>query len=150
METFFNVSLPLAKNGILASTVISFARCIGTFGTVLILAGGTYMKGRMLQFGSMTSVFSRPQSRFIADFVGAGYFSGTVVSRDNSSSTIGLGGMRLTSLDRVGNGTTVDVAIRFENIGISRSRPLHPNGFNVTACTHSSRRSMSGSWNPII
>jgi molybdate transport system permease protein len=33
------VSLPLAKNGILAATVISFARCIGTFGTVLILGG---------------------------------------------------------------------------------------------------------------
>jgi len=48
METFFNVSLPLAKNGILASTVISFARCIGTFGTVLILAGGTYMKTEVL------------------------------------------------------------------------------------------------------
>ena len=47
-ETFFNVSLPLAKNGILASTVISFARCIGTFGTVLILAGGTYMKTEVL------------------------------------------------------------------------------------------------------
>ena len=44
METFLNVSLPLAKNGILASTVITFARCIGTFGTFLILAGGTYMK----------------------------------------------------------------------------------------------------------
>lgn len=48
METFLNVSLPLAKNGILASTVISFARCIGTFGTVLILAGGTYMKTEVL------------------------------------------------------------------------------------------------------
>ena len=48
METFFHVSLPLAKNGILASTVISFARCIGTFGTVLILAGGTYMKTEVL------------------------------------------------------------------------------------------------------
>ena len=47
-ETFFNVSLPLAKNGILAATVISFARCIGTFGTVLILAGGTYMKTEVL------------------------------------------------------------------------------------------------------
>ncbi len=47
-ETFFNVSLPLAKNGILASTVISFARCIGTFGTVLILAGGSYMKTEVL------------------------------------------------------------------------------------------------------
>ena len=47
-QTFLNVSLPLAKNGILASTVISFARCIGTFGTVLILAGGSYMKTEVL------------------------------------------------------------------------------------------------------
>lgn len=47
-ETFFNVSLPLAKNGIIASTVISFARCIGAFGTVLILAGGTRMKTDVL------------------------------------------------------------------------------------------------------
>jgi len=48
LETFIRVSLPLAKNGILASTVISFARCIGTFGTVLILAGGSYMKTEVL------------------------------------------------------------------------------------------------------
>lgn len=47
-QTFLNVSLPLAKNGVLASTVISFARCIGTFGTVLILAGGSYMKTEVL------------------------------------------------------------------------------------------------------
>lgn len=47
-ETFRNVSLPLAKNGIMAATVISFARCIGTFGTVLILAGGSYMKTEIL------------------------------------------------------------------------------------------------------
>ena len=48
LETFRNISLPMAKNGILASTVISFARCIGTFGTVLILAGGSYMKTEVL------------------------------------------------------------------------------------------------------
>jgi len=47
-QTFLNVSVPLARNGILASTVISFARCIGTFGTVLILAGGSYMKTEVL------------------------------------------------------------------------------------------------------
>ncbi|MBW1759340.1 MAG: ABC transporter permease subunit [Deltaproteobacteria bacterium] len=47
-ETFLNISLPMAKSGILASTVISFARCIGTFGTVLILAGGSYMKTEVL------------------------------------------------------------------------------------------------------
>ena len=47
-ETFFRVSLPLAKNGVLAASVIAFARCIGTFGTVLILAGGSYMKTETL------------------------------------------------------------------------------------------------------
>ncbi|HKK33323.1 MAG TPA: ABC transporter permease [Desulfomicrobiaceae bacterium] len=47
-ETFRKVTLPLARNGILAAAVISFARCIGTFGTVLILAGGTYMKTETL------------------------------------------------------------------------------------------------------
>ncbi len=47
-ETFIRVSLPLAGNGILASTVIAFARCIGTFGTVLILAGGSYMRTETL------------------------------------------------------------------------------------------------------
>ncbi|EHP83842.1 ABC transporter permease [Methanotorris formicicus] len=47
-ETFFNVSLPLAKNGLFASTIITFARCMGTFGTVLILAGGSYMYTEIL------------------------------------------------------------------------------------------------------
>ena len=47
-DTFRHVTLPLARNGILAAAVISFARCIGTFGTVLILAGGTYMKTETL------------------------------------------------------------------------------------------------------
>lgn len=47
-ETFVKVSLPLAAKGILAASVIAFARCIGTFGTVLILAGGSYMKTETL------------------------------------------------------------------------------------------------------
>ncbi|MBI9111134.1 MAG: ABC transporter permease subunit [Maridesulfovibrio ferrireducens] len=47
-ETFIKVSLPLAGKGILAASVIAFARCIGTFGTVLILAGGSYMKTETL------------------------------------------------------------------------------------------------------
>ncbi|MDD9304167.1 MAG: ABC transporter permease subunit [Desulfobacter sp.] len=47
-ETFINVSLPLAKNGLLAATIIAFARSIDTFGTVLILAGGSYMQTEVL------------------------------------------------------------------------------------------------------
>ncbi len=47
-ETFLNVTLPLAKKGIVASLVMSFARCIGAFGSVLILAGGSYMQTEVL------------------------------------------------------------------------------------------------------
>ncbi len=47
-ETFKNVTLPLSKKGIFASTIITFARSMGAFGAVLVLAGGTYMKTETL------------------------------------------------------------------------------------------------------
>lgn len=47
-ETFIHISIPLAKSGLLAAMIIAFARSIGTFGTVLILAGGSYMKTEIL------------------------------------------------------------------------------------------------------
>ncbi|MCQ1534634.1 ABC transporter permease subunit [Methanosarcina sp. KYL-1] len=47
-ETFRNVTLPMARSGLFASTVITFARCIGAFGAVLILAGGSYMHTEVL------------------------------------------------------------------------------------------------------
>jgi molybdate transport system permease protein len=40
---FWHVTLPMAKGGLFAGAVIAFARCMGCFGTVLILAGGTRM-----------------------------------------------------------------------------------------------------------
>lgn len=42
-ETFRRVSLPLAKVGIMASGSIAFARCVGAFGSVLVLGGGVRM-----------------------------------------------------------------------------------------------------------
>ncbi len=47
-ETFRKVTLPMAKGGLFASTIIAFARSMGAFGAVLILAGGTYMKTETL------------------------------------------------------------------------------------------------------
>ena len=38
----------MAKNGLFASTIITFARCMGAFGAVLILAGGSYMNTEIL------------------------------------------------------------------------------------------------------
>ncbi len=47
-ETFTKITLPLAKKGLFASTIIAFARCMGAFGAVLILAGGSYMNTETL------------------------------------------------------------------------------------------------------
>jgi molybdate transport system permease protein len=47
-ETFLRVTLPMAKDGLFASTIITFARSMGAFGAVLILAGGSYMNTEIL------------------------------------------------------------------------------------------------------
>ncbi|MBA3440157.1 MAG: molybdate ABC transporter permease subunit [Pyrinomonadaceae bacterium] len=39
METFWRITLPLARRGILAGIILSFARALGEFGATLMLAG---------------------------------------------------------------------------------------------------------------
>ncbi len=39
LETFFRITLPLARRGMLAGVVLSFARALGEFGATLMLAG---------------------------------------------------------------------------------------------------------------
>src|SRR5262249_13884236 len=39
LEAFFTVSLPLARNGVIAGVVLSFARGVGEFGATLLFAG---------------------------------------------------------------------------------------------------------------
>ena len=39
LDAFFTVSLPLARNGVLAGMVLAIARCLGEFGATLIFAG---------------------------------------------------------------------------------------------------------------
>jgi molybdate transport system permease protein len=48
MQSFFKVTLPLAKNGLLAGIVITWARAIGEFGAALMLAGATRLKTETL------------------------------------------------------------------------------------------------------
>lgn len=47
-DTFFNVTLPLAKQGLFATIIITLARCIGTFAAVLFVGGGILMKTETL------------------------------------------------------------------------------------------------------
>lgn len=39
IETFFRITLPLARRGILAGLILSFARALGEFGATLMIAG---------------------------------------------------------------------------------------------------------------
>lgn len=39
LDAFFTVSLPLARNGIIAGAVLAFARSIGEFGATIMIAG---------------------------------------------------------------------------------------------------------------
>ena len=48
MQSFYKVTLLLAKNGLVASLVITWARLLGEFGAALMLAGATRMKTETL------------------------------------------------------------------------------------------------------
>jgi molybdate transport system permease protein len=48
MQSFFKVTLPLAKNGLIAGIVITWARALGEFGAALMLVGATRMKTETL------------------------------------------------------------------------------------------------------
>ena len=39
LETFFRITLPLARRGVIAGLVLSFARALGEFGATLMIAG---------------------------------------------------------------------------------------------------------------
>ena len=56
LEVFFKVTLPMAKEGLLASLIVAFARSFGAFGAVLIFAGGVYMKTETLPVGIFLNI----------------------------------------------------------------------------------------------
>ena len=47
-QAFMRVSLPMSKQGILASSVVTWSSAIGEFGAVLMLAGATQLKTEIL------------------------------------------------------------------------------------------------------
>ncbi|UTB34114.1 MAG: ABC transporter permease [Methanobacterium sp. ERen5] len=47
-KTLINITLPLAKGGLIAGSVVCLARCIGAFAAVLLIGGGTFLKTETL------------------------------------------------------------------------------------------------------
>ena len=57
-EAFFRVILPLAKNGLIAAGILTWARATGEFGATVTLAGATAMKTETLPISIFLSLAS--------------------------------------------------------------------------------------------
>jgi len=91
--------------------------------------------GRLEQHDTMQDVFNRPCSRFIADFVGATVFDGTVLHSNNGHSRVDVQGLVLSSVDHAQHGEKVRVALRPENVTVFRKRPEKASVQNLVEAT---------------
>jgi len=55
-QAFFKVTLPLAKNGLIAAGILTWARAIGEFGATVTLAGATALKTETLPIAIFLSL----------------------------------------------------------------------------------------------
>ncbi len=58
LETFFRITLPLARRGILAGLILSFARALGEFGATLMIAGNIQGKTQTMPLAIYEAVAS--------------------------------------------------------------------------------------------
>ena len=65
-EAFFRVTLPLAREGLIASAILTWARAVGEFGATVMLAGATAMKTETLPTAIFLSLASADVEKAIA------------------------------------------------------------------------------------
>jgi len=65
-EVFFKVTLPLARDGLIASGILTWARAVGEFGATVTLAGATTMKTETLPIAIFLSLSSADIEKAIA------------------------------------------------------------------------------------
>ncbi len=65
-EVFFRVVMPLAKPGLIASTILAWARAVGEFGATVTLAGATAMKTETLPIAIYLALASANIEKAIA------------------------------------------------------------------------------------
>ena len=65
-EAFLRVTLPLAKDGLIASGILTWARAVGEFGATVTLAGATAMKTETLPTAIFLSLASADVEKAIA------------------------------------------------------------------------------------
>lgn len=89
--------------------------------------------GRIEQIGTPNEVYLRPQSIFVASFVGgANFIEGNVIKFDDSNSIIGTRGDLRIQVERTGIdvGERVVIAVRLEDVSISSAEVTGFNNFS--------------------
>ena len=65
-EVFLRVTLPLAKEGVIAAVILTWARAVGEFGATVMLAGATTMKTETLPVAIFLSLSSADVEKAVA------------------------------------------------------------------------------------
>ncbi len=78
--------------------------------------------GRLMQVATPAEIYERPNSRWVADFIGeVTMIEGRIAAGGNIESA--LGQLRVVDIDEAKAGDTVCLALRPEKIGMSAERP---------------------------
>ena len=88
-----------------------------------------FKEGKAIQFGNICDVINKPNSHFVADFVGTTIFEGKVETT-NPLTVIDIGGIKLKSMDYTEK-KTVKIAIRPDDIVISKNEPFKISAQNI-------------------
>jgi molybdate transport system permease protein len=65
-KAFLKVTLPIAKNGVIAAGILAWARAVGEYGATVTLAGATQMKTETLPIAIYLNIASAEVDRAIA------------------------------------------------------------------------------------
>jgi iron(III) transport system ATP-binding protein len=83
-------------------------------------------RGRIHQLGTATDVYTRPATRFVADFIGeASFLPARVVARDGTAARVAVGPITLSLGDPAAPGP-VTLVVRPEAVAIQPARPGPP------------------------
>lgn len=80
--------------------------------------------GRIIQAGAPTDIYNKPNSKFVADFIGTmNFITVNVKAADPDSATIDFAGNEITlPVDHVKQGQQITIGVRPEKLGLSFTR----------------------------
>jgi len=87
--------------------------------------------GKLQQFGSTNEIMHKPETKFVADFVGTNIIEGVAIETTNGLTNVDIGGSILSIYDIAEKGDKIHISIRPENIIISKDKPPQLSARNI-------------------